>query len=692
MKLRSALFGSTIVFGVLIGIFIFFTLRQRNIDHPRPTPRTVEIPVEIQKKFAEPSEKSAEPEPAAAIQHGDSIDAIAFSPVDASLLVSVARFGRNRPIKLWDLDDTSEPIAAFKGKTATFSPNGQLLVISGWLEGVRLWHVAERRYISDFDRFAWCATFSPDGKWVASGNKDIKLWDIRSPGRVVEGTTLSNDTFFSKLGFPSKPSLKELVFSPDGKLLAAASRDKKEVNIWDVERKQVIKTLKQDKWRPETVKFSPDTENPRFALADSRGNIKLYTLPDWNLYATISTVLTNDLAFTPDGRLLVSTSLGGIEFWSVENGRRVALLKGYSRWATSVALSSDGKTLASGGSDNVLRVWHLNSQELVSQDVVRLIYFLPSDRAGQPNVTEKLDPLIKEVQQFYADQMEHHGFGRKTFTFEKNENDSVKVYLVEGQYADAYYLKDTYKKVSREIYKRFDRSKDVHLIVVDVSSEGINNGRENVSGVGSLVPLGLNYFEQDLWSAQAGDAMIPASGSGFDWDTIAHELGHAFGLPHDFRDASYLMSYGRTQKRLSQISAEWLDKSRFFNPDQTFFNEPATIEIVASASNPSKSKVLRFHLKDADGLHQAMLLISPTAEIPPPGYQRGENPEEKKKNWKKHKKRKSFVLHDYRSLNAQEAATVEFNLPKPSKDSVKFQFIDVHGNITYRTFNLKKIR
>ena len=554
MELKSVLSRSAIVVGVLIGIFILLTLRRLNTDHPRPTPRTVEIPDGIRQKFANPSERSVKPEPFASIEHDSSINAIAFSPVDASLVVSGTGIGTNQPIKLWDLNDTSEPIAVFDGETATFSPDGQLLIIAGWMEGAKLWHVAEKRYISDFDRFARCATFSPDGKWVASGYKDIKLWDIRSLGRIVEVSTLSKETFLKKLGFSPKTSLKKLVFSADGKLLATVNQGSNKVSVWDVESKQVINTLKQGKWWTEAIKFSPDTENPRFALADSRGNIKLYTLLDWNLHATISTATADDLAFTPDGKTLVSIGIGEVEFWSIENGRRTASLHGYSPWATSVALSADGTTLASGGSDRVLRVWntsqYLEPYQSVSQGIVRLIYFLPSDRTAQPDIPEKLG--------------------------------------------------------------------------------------------------------------------------------------------HDFREASYLMSYGRAKNRLSEGNAEWLNKSRSFNPDRPFFDEPAAIEIAASSVNPSKSKVLRFHLKDVDGLHQAMLLIPPTAGTPPPGYQTSKNTEDNKRNWKKKVKGKSLVLHDYRSLNAQKAATVEFNLPELRKNSVELRIIDVHGNITYRTFDLSE--
>lgn len=677
MARRSVLSRSVIVIAVLIGIFVLLSLRRWNIDHPRPTPRTVEIPNAIRQKFAEPPHK---PELIATAEHGSDIDAVAFSPVDASFVVSSSNVGRAaRTIKLWRLNDTSEPVEVLGGRTFAFSPDGRFLAIANGTKGSRLWHIDEKKSVSNFGFSSYEIAFSPDGQWIANGRHDVKLWDARTPTAVTAGATLSHEG-----------TVKKLVFSPDGKLLATTKLIGGDVTIWDIESRQVIKTLKQDTRSTGTLKFSPDVENLFLAVADDNGSIELYALPDWHLHATIATASVNDLAFTPDGKILVSSGIGDIEFWSLESGERIAAIEGSHGWVNSVAFPADGTALASGWSDGVLRVWntsqYLGPQESVSQNIVRLIYFLPSDRAAQPDITEKLDKLIKEVQQFYADQMEQHGLGKKTFTFEKNEDGSAKVYLVEGQYTDKYYLENTFTRVEGEVNERFDGSKNIHLIAVDISSEGIGNA----AGAGGITSFGLDY-KKDLWGARAGRAMVPASGDdGFNWETIAHELGHVFGLKHDFRDASYLMSYGRSRKLLSECSAEWLNKSRYFNPDQPFFDEPAEIEIAASSVDPSKSKALRFHLKDVDGLHQVMLLIPPTADTPPPGYQWGKNPEDNKKNWKRQERGKSFVLHDYRALNAQKETTVEFNLPEPRKNHLELRIIDVHGNITYRTFDLSE--
>ena len=51
------------------------------------------------------------------------------------------------------------------------------------------------------------------------------------------------------------------------------------------------------------------------------------------------------------------------------------------------------------------------------------------------------------------------------------------------------------------------------------------------------------------------------------FSTIAHELGHTFGLWHDFRDDAYIMSYGGDPDRLSACAAEFLSVHPYFNAD-----------------------------------------------------------------------------------------------------------------------------
>ena len=90
--------------------------------------------------------------------------------------------------------------------------------------------------------------------------------------------------------------------------------------------------------------------------------------------------------------------------------------------------------------------------------MVRLIYFLPKDRQPQPDIDTNLDTLIKDVQQFYADEMERHGFGRKTFKFETNRTGKAIVHHVRGKFNDAYYHNPSWR-VWEELKEHFDRSK-----------------------------------------------------------------------------------------------------------------------------------------------------------------------------------------------------------------------------------------
>ena len=96
------------------------------------------------------------------------------------------------------------------------------------------------------------------------------------------------------------------------------------------------------------------------------------------------------------------------------------------------------------------------AQDASPEYVVRVIYFLPNDLQPDPDIDTKLDTLIKDVQKFYADQMENHGFGRKTFRLETDENENVVVYHVNGRFTADYYGFDQ-NKVRDEIIEKFEQ-------------------------------------------------------------------------------------------------------------------------------------------------------------------------------------------------------------------------------------------
>ena len=244
-------------------------------------------------------------------------------------------------------------------------------------------------------------------------------------------------------------------------------------------------------------------------------------------------------------------------------------------------------------------VTHLNFSE---PRTVRMIYFLPSDRSPQQNIDTKLDTLIRDVQQFYADEMERHGFKGKTFTFETGATGKAVVHHVDGQFTDSYYRQNTFRKVWEEIREQFYTPQNIYFIAIDIGNERVGRGYNEVCGVG------------DSHEASGGHVLIPASGDCFNFKTTAHELGHAFGLQHDFRNDTYIMSFGKVPNKLSECTAGWLDAHRYFNMGQspTHFDNPTTIQMLTPFASPPYAIGLRFEVTDPDGVHQAQLLTPAT--------------------------------------------------------------------------------
>jgi WD40 repeat protein len=143
-------------------------------------------------------------------------------------------------------------------------------------------------------------------------------------------------------------SVTAVAFSPDGKLLASASKDDT-VRLWD-----------------------PTTGASRRTLKGHSDSVAA-------------------VAFSPDGKLLASASEDDtVRLWNPTTGASRRTLKGHSDSVTAVAFSPDGKLLASASKENIVRFWGIETgNSLQEYSMEGPIYHLRFSRSGQFLSTEK---------------------------------------------------------------------------------------------------------------------------------------------------------------------------------------------------------------------------------------------------------------------------------------------------------------
>ena len=303
---------------------------------------------------------------------------------------------------------------------------------------------------------------------------------------------------------------------------------------------------------------------------------------------------------------------------------------------------------------------------------VRLFYFLPNDRPYQAGVVDSMKTAIRQVQTFFGEQMQAHGFGYKTFRFETDDQDEPLVHRVDGQHPDRHYVEGTFGAMYEEMKEVFDLSANINVLLIDNSTNKINR---KYSGTGAR------------WSKHSGHASLTDL---FIWQIIAHELGHAFGLPHDFRDDAYIMSYGfDPSPSLSVCSAEFLAVHPYFNPDVSMTeSEGPAIERLSSPAYPagSESVAIQLRVSDADELHHVRLnVLTRDTHTLDAGFEE---------------------LKSCRGLAGEEEEVVEFeydgvipsgkdygftDLSDPPIHPIFIEAVDTDGNIGWTFFNIWEI-
>ncbi|NES72908.1 MAG: WD40 repeat domain-containing protein [Okeania sp. SIO2D1] len=278
-----------------------------------------------------------------------------------------------------------QPDSAF---SVTISFDGEILASSRG-QDIQLWNLQTGKLLetlSSHQANVRSVAISPDGKTLASGSGDgtVKLWDIptgemlvsflhsgvvtavgfTADGRAVIGCSADRgmkswDIYTGQL-LHRMNGTQPIAFGAGG-LRMAASGGPRFIRLWNAEQGQLLRNLSipntNNNRGIEAIAFSEDGQTIAHAMK-GESKISVWDVETWKVRYTLEkhSQAIKAIAISPDGKILASSSEdGNINLWDLGTGKLLRSIKGDG----AIVFSPDSKQLVSVSQDNLIQLWQI---------------------------------------------------------------------------------------------------------------------------------------------------------------------------------------------------------------------------------------------------------------------------------------------------------------------------------------------
>ena len=286
---------------------------------------------------------------------------VAFSADDKTLAI-----GLKDKVQLVDLSTKSVAktidLKSGQVRSLAYSPDGKTLAAGSYQKGTLL-NAATGEVVQELKGHRGYVTgvaFSPDGKRLATACEDEagRIWTLQSEPTVL---------VLKGHGYP----VTGIAWSTDGNLVATSAGDDMrptkpgQVKVWDAATGSIKHQFELHTKAATGVAFSADGHFLLSSSVDERINVyDLIKEKPLGFFGGHSRP-TNAVIVHPDGETAISVSGGRavgkneLIVWEFETGETLAGIEAHEARITALAVSHDGRQVATAGQDQSVALWNV---------------------------------------------------------------------------------------------------------------------------------------------------------------------------------------------------------------------------------------------------------------------------------------------------------------------------------------------